>query len=67
MNTELLQQKIKSSGVTKVFIANALEITNQGLQNKLLGKFDWWRKEIEILQEILHLNDEEVREIFFDQ
>ena len=66
MNSDLLKKAIRESGITKTHIASVLEITTQALNNKLCGKSDWWREEINKLSEILHLNEQEVRNIFFN-
>ena len=64
VNTKLLQQKIKDSGLKMGFIAEKLGRSRQALSDKIQGKTEFLPSEIRILCELLHLSDEERRLIF---
>lgn len=58
-------EKVESSGLKKVYIAEKLGLTYQGYLNKESGKYDFTSSEISILKDILHLTNREIAEIFF--
>jgi DNA-binding XRE family transcriptional regulator len=64
MNLQLLQERIKDSGITKVALAKKLDITTQSLWDKLNGKYNFSLADAERLTDILHLSDSEAKEIF---
>lgn len=68
MNREALEQLINDKGIKKNFISKSLDITDQALYNKLNGKSDFTRGEVEILCDVLDItNPEDVMSIFFTQ
>ena len=64
VNTKLLQQKIKDSGLKMGFIAERLGRSRQALSDKIHGKTEFLPSEIRILCELLHLSDDDRRLIF---
>ena len=64
VNTKLLQQKIKNSGLKMGFIAEKLGRSRQALSDKIQGKTEFLPSEIRILCELLHLSDDDRRLIF---
>ena len=64
VNTKLLQQKIKDSGLKMGFIAEKLGRSRQALSDKIQGKTELLPSEIRILCELLHLSDDDRRLIF---
>lgn len=64
VNTKLLQQKIKGSGLKMGFIAEKLGRSRQALSDKIQGKTEFLPSEIRILCELLHLSDDDRRLIF---
>lgn len=64
MNLQLLQERIKDSGITKVALARKLDLTTRGLWDKLNGKYNFSLADAERLTDILHLSDSDAREIF---
>lgn len=64
VNTKLLQQKIKDSGLKMGFIAEKLGRSRQALSDKIQGKTEFLPSEIRILCELLHLSDDGRRLIF---
>ena len=66
-NTELLEAKIKASGLKKNYIAEQLGITYQGFYMKLIGKNEFIGSEIQKLTNLLNISDKEIKPIFFNQ
>ena len=64
VNTKLLRQKIKDSGLKMGFIAEKLGRSRQALSDKIQGKTEFLPSEIRILCELLHLSDDDRRLIF---
>ena len=64
VNTKLLQQRIKDSGLKMGFIAEKLGRSRQALSDKIQGKTEFLPSEIRILCELLHLSDDDRRLIF---
>lgn len=64
INTPLLQQKIKDSGLKVGFIAEKLGRSRKALNDKIQGKTEFLPSEIRIICELLQLTDEERRLIF---
>ena len=63
----LLEEKIKSSGMTVVAIAEKAGILRETLYNKLRGGSEFKASEIAGLSKALHLTSCERDEIFFTQ
>lgn len=65
-DTKLLKQIIIESGVKFAFIAEKLGISNQALFNKFKSEFvDFKCSQVKVLVDVLHLNDEQAKAIFF--
>lgn len=64
VNTELLQKKIKDSGLKMGFIAEKLGRSRQALRGKIKGETEFLPSEVRVLFELLRLTDEERRLIF---
>lgn len=66
-NFELLNQKIKDSGMTMVAIAEKCDFTRETFYNRLNGNGEFKASEIVSLTRILQLTKEERDEIFLKQ
>lgn len=64
VNTKMLQQKIKDSGLKMGFIAEKMGRSRQALSDKIQGKTEFLPSEIRVLCELLQITDEERRLIF---
>ena len=64
INTQLLGQKIKESGLKISFIASELGITQQAFQNKRSGRSGFKKLEKDKLCEMLNISEAEVPYIF---
>ena len=64
-DTKLLREKIEQSGYTLQFIAKKVEITYQGLLNKINNKSEFRANEIQALYNLLGLTEKERIAIFF--
>lgn len=65
MNTKLLKETIKNSGMTMKAVAEKSGIIRESLYNKLeSGNF--YASEIKALSEVLHLSTEQRDAIFFE-
>ena len=64
VNTELLQKKIKDSGLKMGFIAEKLGRSRQALRGKIKGETEFLPSEVRVLCELLRLTDEERLLIF---
>ena len=66
-NTNLLDKKIRDSGLRIGFICEQLGISYPGFQKKLKneGGSEFKPSEITVLAELLHLTREEIDRIFF--
>lgn len=66
-NTNLLEKKIRDSGLRIGFICEQLGISYPGFQKKLKneGGSEFKPSEITVLAELLHLTREEIDRIFF--
>lgn len=68
LNLSALEKAIEKSGKKKKHIADSLELSPEGLRNKLKGKTEFTRSEIEKLCEELNIVDlKEKEDIFFGQ
>ena len=65
--SNLLREKIDGCGFKLVFVAKQLGISYQAFLKKLNNETEFKTSEVMILKELLHLTDDEVMEIFFDQ
>lgn len=65
MNLKALNDKIEASGLKKIYIAKRLNLSLQGLLNKLSGKTDFTREEVTILCDVLNIIDLEEKEYIF--
>ncbi len=65
MDLDRLNELIKNSGMTKVYIAQRLDITPQALYYKLQGKNDFTRKEVSVLCDILRITNLQEKEAIF--
>lgn len=66
MNIQLLEEKIKKSGLKYEFIAQSLKITEAGLRKKRAGISEFKASEVKKLIKLLKLTSKDVDEIFFE-
>lgn len=64
MNMELLQLKIKESGLKQYSVASQTGISPQILCNRLKKPENWKVREIRTISEVLNLTESERAEIF---
>lgn len=64
-DTELLQEKIKNSGLKMTFLAEKCGLTYQGFWKKVNNLSEFTAPEIQELTELLNLSLEEQQRIFF--
>lgn len=64
-NTELLREKIDKSGYKLTFVAQKLNLSYQGLLNKINNKSDFTAPEIMALKKLLDISGEDCEKIFF--
>ena len=62
---EKLNNAIKESGYRVQFLAEKLNLSNQGFLNKRNGIHEFTTGEVSTLQELLKLSDDEMLSIFF--
>ena len=60
-----LNEIIKESGVSKIFVARRLGITDTALRLKINGEREFKQSEIAKLQELFRLTNEPTASIFF--
>lgn len=60
-----LNEIIKESGVSKIFVARRLGITDTALRLKINGEREFKQSEIAKLQELFRLTNEQTASIFF--
>ena len=65
LNSQILNEKIEKSGLSKNTIAEELGLTRQGLYNKLCGIREFKGSEIKKLIQLLSLTAQEQQAIFF--
>jgi cyanate lyase len=65
-NIYRFKSAVSSKGFTLSQVAMWLGINKATLYRKMYGKSDFTRNEIYIISSQLHLNDEEIFSIFFD-
>jgi DNA-binding phage protein len=66
-NTTLLKKKIDTSGYKVIFLAEKVGLTPQGFYKKLKDGSEWTFSQVMILKDLLHLTNEEVDSIFFNE
>ena len=66
-NSNMLKSLIKDSGVSLTYIAGKLGITRYAIYKKLDNKSEFKASEIVALKKVLHLTNEQVDEIFFNE
>ena len=66
-NTTLLKKKIDTSGYKVIFLAEKVGLTPQGFYKKLKDGSEWTFSQVMILRDLLHLTNEEVDSIFFNE
>ena len=67
MNINKLNGRMVEMNITNAQLAEALGIDDATLYRKKAGTSDFYRKEIQMIKEVLNLSDDDVRAIFFDQ
>lgn len=67
MNKELLRETIEGSGYKLIFIASKLDVTYQGLLNKLNGITEFKLSEVRTLCDLLNIDNHKKEDIFFNQ
>ena len=65
LDTERLNNIIKSKGVKKNYLASVLGISNQAFQNKMNGKTLFKVTEIVKIANVIGLSKEDIYNIFF--
>lgn len=65
MNSNLLDYKAKTMGLSVADVANALGVDESTYYRKRSGRTDFTRNELRILRDLLNLSAEEMNEIFF--
>lgn len=67
VNTELLETKIKESGLSKKYIANKLGITTQAFWTKRIGENEFTASEIRVLCDLLKITSlQQMKQIFLN-
>lgn len=64
LDTDKLGERIRDSGLKKVFIAEKLGLSYQGYLKKESGKSDFTSTEIALLKDMLKMSNKEVADIF---
>lgn len=65
INLNLLTEKIEQSGMKRKIIAEKMDLTPEGLRNKLNGKRDFNAKEIKGIAHAINLTGDDILSIFF--
>lgn len=65
VNTQLLDDRIKQSGLRVGFIVEKLGLSRNGFDKKRKGKTPFRTAEIYVICDLLNLNDEDKTRIFF--
>jgi predicted transcriptional regulator len=66
MDVKELRYQIARSGLTAGKLAEMLSIARETFYKRMNGKLEWKLSEVQKIREILELNDETTRQIFFD-
>lgn len=64
-NTDLLEKRIRESGLKKSYIAKVLGITLKTLANKIMNRCEFKASEIDALCELLGITDLAEKEAIF--
>lgn len=64
-DTEMLRERIGQSGYKISFIAHKLNLSYQGLLNKINNKSEFKASEIQVLSDLLSLSGNDKAAIFF--
>ena len=67
VDTELLNQAIEKSGLKTTFITEKLGISKQAYHKKRLGKSAFRQSEVYVMCDLLKLDDEQKKQIFFPE
>lgn len=67
VNTLLLDEKIKASGIKVSFLIEALGLSPQGFYKKKNGKTKWRGAEIYVVKDVLRLSDIDAQKIFYPE
>ncbi len=65
VNTQLLDEKIKESGLKTTFIIEKLGLSANGFYKKKNGETNFRVSEVYVLCDLLHISEQEKNEIFF--
>ena len=65
VNTEMLRERIRSSGYKLGYVAEKCGLSYAGLHNKLCNGGEFRVKELKALKDLLGLTDEDMGDIFF--
>lgn len=65
-DTEKLKEIILKKGIKMTYLAEQLNLSNQGFYNKLNNKTNFYGHEIQKLCEILNIDSSKMGEIFFN-
>ena len=65
LNNELLEEKIRDSGLKKGAIAEKIGLTRSGMWQKMIGRYEFTPTEISKLCQILGISLQEKERIFF--
>ena len=66
LNQLLLDYHIKSNGLNRTDLAKKMHISLSALNRKMSEKSDFKRNEIQQIKSLLNLDDNDVKDIFFD-
>lgn len=66
INTQLLDEKIRQSGLKQNFIVDKIGISNQAFSKKKNNKTPFRVSEIYVICDLLDITDDERMNIFFD-
>lgn len=66
MHTLLLKAEMVKNGDTQETLAEAMGISRQSLNSKILGKVDFRKNEILFIKDRYHLSAKAIDSIFFD-
>lgn len=64
-DTQTLKNVVNKSGLKKIYIADKLGLSRNGLALKMNGKTEFTAAEIQMLADILRLTAKDVQRIFF--
>ena len=65
VDTELLDKAIEKSGLKSSYIFEKLGISKQAYHDKRNGKTAFRKSEVYVICNLLHLNEEECKKIFY--